>query len=465
MVGVLLLVLIVSMIISLGMLFSSSYSKAFSVSFFLYNTIWCYFPIVASILRGSSIYPFIKYSTFLEFSLLELIPLTIIQIFIYANKRTSFIISETKLRMIDLGYVAEAVILFLSLTLTVYFWAIIGVKSNINYYDVNSIQLTQSGSFTARIIGSVLSLKGLLFGYLYVMILGSGNKTIKLYKIIAAIILILDAYINFIIGSRVALLIPVVLLIFYTIINRWSFKAYLPVAVVIAIFFFIGGALAIVAGDLRNTKKLTRETLVNDVKIVLNDPNTSNLFSRIADQALMKYDSISYGGFLVQSLGPGFAGFEPFTGSILSLIPRIVIPNKPVPGSADGTYYEVPQRLIPTILNYTSSDVLNVGVSPVAISIWETGYVGGILLFIFFNIPALLFLGSLFKSSSKLVQAIAFSTLNLPSMAYFMSSPDHIILTYQRLILFYLVVVIISLLTQYRMLRSLKRRKLDLTSN
>lgn len=259
---ILILIMVISIILGIRIIINDNFPKPFSISFFIYNIIWCYFPIIATIFRGGSIYPFIQYKSFLDFSLLELIPIIIIQIIIIANNKTIIFINEFKLKIIDLGYIGEGFVLFLCLILTLYFWTIVGAKNTMNYYDINSVQTTQAGSFTDRIIGSVYLLKSLLFGYLYVMILVSGSKTPKIYKVLALFILILDAYMNFIVGSRINLLVPVIILIYYSVINHWPFKAYIPIAILIIIFFFIGGSFAIISGDLRVRKDLSPQRLM-----------------------------------------------------------------------------------------------------------------------------------------------------------------------------------------------------------
>ncbi len=419
------------------------FSIVFSISFLLYNFLWCYYPIIASILRGRSSIPYLTFDSFLLFSLLEIIPVTIIQLIILIINSRLFANNRPDSKIFDLGVFGEGIILLISFFLTVYFWSIVGVKGELTYLDVNSLQVTQAGSATYRIIGFVSIFKNLIFGYLYVMLLSSEKRTLKMYKVIALLILLLDAFLNLRIGSRVQILVPLVILIYYAAINHWTYKRYVPMAIIFIVFLTIGGAMAIIIGNQRTKSNFSMENIREEFIILTRYTKQEEYLALIFDQLTAKYDSISYGGVLIEAWGPGYAGFKPYIGSILSLVPRIIIPDKPVPGSINSSYLGTPQRLVPNRIGSYSSQAVNVGVSPVAISVWQNGYVAGIILFLVFNIIALLFLNFMFRSTSKIIQAIAFSTLNLPSAAYFVTSPDNIILTYQRIIIVYIISLII----------------------
>jgi hypothetical protein len=443
-ISILIILILISLLLGILLIRANVFAKAFSLSFFIYNFIWCYFPIISTILLGKSIIFFFPYESFIKFSFLELVPVIIIQFFFLSRKKNFFVIDEAKTQLIEFKPFMEGVILFISFALIIYYWSIIGSQKSITYLTMNSVGSTRTSLFSDNVSGGFTIIRSLVFGYLYAILLSTEGKTLKVYKILALIIILYSSYQDFMLGSRVQLLVPLIILIYYAIIHKWSFKSKFLIVPLVVLFFFVGGALAVISANQRQFSNLSPQVIAEQYSNLYNSSSQSSIIASIFEQLLIKYDSISNGGVLVTYLGAGYAGFNPYIGSILSLVPRIIAPNKPVPGSIDGTYLGTPQRIVPNIFSLSASDVQNTGVSPVSVSVWQTGYLPGIFLFLVFNLLALMFLSSLLQFKSKIILGIAFSILNLPSAAYFLASPDYIILSYQRLIFLYLLVLVIS---------------------
>ena len=167
------------------------------------------------------------------------------------------------------------------------------------------------------------------------------------------------------------------------------------------------------------------------------------------DQVVTKFDSVSAGAFLVKYVGVGVAGWRPYIGSFASIFPRIM-PSKPVPGSIDGTYSGHPSRLVP-IINGNVSAASNIGVSPAAISIWQFGY-RGLIPLILGNIVYLYLANSRLLAPSLVSRSLGFFMLGMPAMTTVFSSPDVQIMILERVLVVYIMLSIVTTVSNRRRL-------------
>lgn len=77
----------------------------------------------------------------------------------------------------------------------------------------------------------------------------------------------------------------------------------------------------------------------------------------------LKLNSIAYSTTLITRDGEGFAGYEPYVGSLFKYMPRAIWNAKPTPTSYNGTVAGTPSRRIPELLNLGNSEYANVGTS------------------------------------------------------------------------------------------------------
>src|SRR5208283_4062053 len=134
---------------------------------------------------------------------------------------------------------------------------------------------------------------------------------------------------------------------------------------------------------------------------------------------------------------------NPYLGALLACVPRSLHPDKPVPGSRDGTYSGHPSRFIARRLGMSAEEG-NVGVSPASVAIWQLGY-ANLLLLILGNIVNLHILNTLFLSPSVIARGIALTVITPPAMLGLIATPDVHLMNLQRLAL---VLVVFDLITR-----------------
>lgn len=95
----------------------------------------------------------------------------------------------------------------------------------------------------------------------------------------------------------------------------------------------------------------------------------------------LKLNSIAYSTTLITRDGEGFAGYEPYVGSLFKYMPRAIWNAKPTPTSYNGTVAGTPSRRIPELLNLGNSEYANVGTSAFLVS-----FVAGVDVCYYFDI-------------------------------------------------------------------------------
>src|SRR5262249_12241869 len=147
-------------------------------------------------------------------------------------------------------------------------------------------------------------------------------------------------------------------------------------------------------------------------------------------ELVTKYDMYLPGLLLIDSDGIAAAGWQPYTGSIVALLPRFILPSKPVPGSANGEYSGHPTRIAAALLGM---DPLagNVQVGPAAISLWQLGYpaLAGLVLC---NVIGFYFINSLLLCPSIVHRALGISMIGIPVFITLFSSVDFWIQSTER---------------------------------
>lgn len=161
-----------------------------------------------------------------------------------------------------------------------------------------------------------------------------------------------------------------------------------------------------------------------------------------------KFNSFSSGLMLVDSYGPGTAGFAPYVGSVLVFVPRGLVPERPMAGSIDGTLYGTPARLVPQL--FTDSDTYNVGVSPYAIAVWQWGWLGGAMVLLVVGAANLVILERLLGQGSLIVRILALSAVGAPTFMGVYNSPDALLKSLVQLLLLLGAVSLVARLLRRR---------------
>jgi hypothetical protein len=142
----------------------------------------------------------------------------------------------------------------------------------------------------------------------------------------------------------------------------------------------------------------------------------------LAADVYTKFNSYSSGLDLIQGYGLGSAGLTPYVGSALVFLPRSLFPGRPVAGSVDGTIYGTPSRLVPQL--FGSSESMNVGVSPLAVSAWQFGPLAGSLALWLAGTTNLVLLQYLISRRGWIPRVLAVHAVGIPTFAGIFSSPD-----------------------------------------
>jgi hypothetical protein len=312
------------------------------------------------------------------------------------------------------------------------------------YLERNAFAVSGAGTAEFSNLGTLAVLQDITLAFAYVCLLEKWPRlkdSILLYVIIL-IWLILAHVPNIQMGGRVALILPLLLLLLRGRVFAWSFKKMGAIAGLgIVLTLFIGSFVGLVITDSRAYSVLA----VNEIasasthRVTSSAPRT--LAKTVIVEAVTKFDSISWGAALVDLDGYGVAGWTPYLGAATALVPRQLFPAKPVPGSINGSYEGHPTRLIAARMGFDFASG-NVQVSPAAISIWQFGY-GGLLLCVLSNVLCLLFVNSLLLSPSLLSKSLGVYMIGLPVLYPLFSSPDVVLMNLQRVALIILVIRIV----------------------
>ncbi|MBV9494924.1 MAG: hypothetical protein JOZ54_11810, partial [Acidobacteria bacterium] len=242
-------------------------------------------------------------------------------------------------------------------------------------------------------------------------------------------------------GQRMSMLAPPVILL-YWIHQRRPSRTVLALGYA-AIGLFVGtvGVIALlVIGQMRGRNELQFSRAAAESKNVVTDKSRGGPLYDAYDQVQIKFDGISMGAFLVQYFGSGTAGFRPYLGSMLALVPRAVLPSKPIPGSVDDTYFGTPPRLVAINVGYDPLTA-NVGVSPASVEIWHFGYLGLIPL-ILINVLHWRLMNSFLSAPSLIVRVLAVYLIVVPAFIGFFNSGDIIIMNEERVLALYVLLSI-----------------------
>lgn len=208
------------------------------------------------------------------------------------------------------------------------------------------------------------------------------------------------------------------------------------------IFLFIGGVLIlqylvfpllIFIGTNRANGAINEINVANTE--INNESSIGVLFSKL--------NSFTSGSLLILNYGEGSAGIKPYIGSALFFLPRSIFPERPVAGSINGTISGTPAYLVPRV--FYENTIQNVGVSPVAVSIWHFGMQGGLLIFFIFSFLNLVLINNFLFDSNIFMKIVALNFINMPSMLGVFTSPDFILKNFVVLFFIMFVKQIISI--------------------
>lgn len=291
-------------------------------------------------------------------------------------------------------------------------WVMITLLTQSTDYLANNDVSVQEGGVFLGSISLAYVLLGAFFSY---CALTTKERVILL---ISFGLVVLATIQNVLTGARISLVWPLFILtsrFWQPLVGRISLLSLwwrLVLASIIVTFFILGMALSAAIGSSRATQSVA--TGGGDFKLLDISSIVVNLYA--------KFNSIDTGVALINGYGAGSAGFAPYRGSLVFYIPRFIYPDKPIAGSIDDTYFGTPARLVPALVN-SEDTINNVGVSPLAISIWHWGWVGGIVAFVVGGFVTLR-LSSFLLNGPLPLRLLAFYLIPVPGFLHVMPSPD-----------------------------------------
>ena len=267
---------------------------------------------------------------------------------------------------------------------------------SVSYWDKNNLE---NASASAGMVNLIFQLSSYIL--LTVVLFYQKILSRRLYYL-CLLLLICNYLVITISGARINIFALVILLLYSALKN--SNKKLIVVAFLIGIFAM--GVLPTI-GSLRGDSSVKASDIIEK-------SSTSQDRKSIAREIYVKTNSVNTSIPLIEHDGVGGGGAFVYLSTFYALVPRIIMPEKPQPGSKDGTYYGLPSRL--TIIYSTQgsyNEISNAGVSSCIEVIWAIGWWGLALLVIIHCIILLVFNQILFGEKILFLLAF-FSLINFP---------------------------------------------------
>jgi len=284
------------------------------------------------------------------------------------------------------------------------------------------------------------------FAYVAMLDRWSSQKTTRAVLIVVWLWIALITARGILEGVGITALLPFIMLIMMAKTRGWNRKRAI---VVCGAFALITATAGSAVGDIirlnRFGPQFDKTTILKQAAAYFQGNSSGSertglqeMVTQSAIAAFMKFDSFSGGELLLREGGPGAGGLKSVASSFLAIVPRTLMPDKPVPGSADGTYLGVPARIAGRISGMDPFSTMT-GVTPCAIAIWQLGY-PNVLLLIVGNVAFLMFLNSLLLTNGFFLRALAIYLIGLPTFWPVFPSPDVVIMNMERALLVYALI-------------------------
>ena len=289
---------------------------------------------------------------------------------------------------------------------------------NFDYNEVNEIDNAEGGFF---FLFNAINIFILSFIWINIIL----KNSIKYYKVYLVIIILYLIY-YILSGSRI-----------YLIGFIWLFYFVKRDKIHLNWLKFLAPILLLSLASLFLLPILASKRVGEDTSELVSEFNISDL---VLSQLNIKLNSIAYSSVLLEKDGIGFAGINPYVGSLLKFLPRGLWADKPTPTSFNGNISGVPSRRIPYLLNGTNG-TYNVGVSAGIVALWQGYY--SVILTIILNVLLLHIISKSLVSKLAIINAIGFMLFLFPQLIMTPSFGDNII---QRLLeaAFILILLLIS---------------------
>ena len=414
--------------------------------------LWFVIPVVLTVLLQGKLetYSFVNYDVFLFYAVLESFTLLVTLAFLLTPKPYFKFIIDSRLADIYITPKGALLVVISGIGFTILTVALVALFIGTSYWDLNAFTYLSEGTDTFNNMGSVVVVQTLLSCFCCACFIYTWPRERNTWWLLGALmvwvfIMVASQAPS---GARMSLLQPLFLLTLYCQAQPWSSRRKLAIIGMGGVStVVVGSILAVAIGQARYGDRLNLGEIVSSSSKAAEQ----NLISELANNLITKFDSFSTGALLVERMGAGSAGIQPYVGAVLALVPRAVLPSKPIPGSFDGTIRGHPTRVVAVQMGM-SEEAGNVNLSPAAVSIWQFGYLG-LAVMIVCNVLQLYLINSLLLSPSLFLKSLAFFLVGLPSLLTLYASPDFLLMNLERILLFFLLLFAIYYALQRRLLR------------
>ncbi|UFH33337.1 O-antigen polysaccharide polymerase Wzy [Chryseobacterium sp. C-71] len=365
---------------------------------------WYFIPITLTLLGYTIVFDFLKIDMNFYYKLLikELIfynAILLLFTILFRKRKINF----TNYRVIYYKENIRDIFFFRFSFIFLIIYIIFLVKNNLDYMENNSIENQQGG-----VLQVLAFFSNFLVAYFWVYFLYGADEKRKKWigsvLITLSIVLVLG-------GSRIYLL--GLIYVLYFIYKREEKKAK---KVAISVFTAVFLVFSIVLLPYLSSSRVSD----SDVSIKQND-----VFNLALEEFNTKLNSFAYSTALLKYDGEEFAGFNPYLGSLLKFIPRVVWNEKPTATSFNSEVSGIPSRRVPYLLGDTS-ETFNTGVSAYAVSAWQMG-IFTVVVSIVFNVVMLFFINRCFMHRSVYIKSLGFMMTGFPQLIMLPTYGDNII--------------------------------------
>lgn len=418
-------------------------SLILTIGLLLCYAMWYAIPTLTSIAawRHIQLRTYVEYDEFLNITVGETaVLLVILAAFAFGRRRWRWV-SEGQLGRLRIGSHTLSVLILLAIAVSLVARHLILGIAGWNYLESNAFAVRAEGTAAAGLLGILFVLYLILQSFLYACFITPVRHRPPWIIVLMWGWLLYTTFIEVLVGSRVALLTPCILLLMWLHQKHIS-RTVLAVAYAGIGFFVatVGVVLTIVIAELRLYSDISVSNAQEESKkLVEQKSGREDQLWQFFDHIQLKFDIFSAGVLLIRH-GEGVAGFKPYEGALLSIVPRRIMPSKPVPGSIDGTNRGLPPRIVAVDIGY-DPDIGNVGVSPGAIARWQFGWLGLVLLAVV-TVLNLRLMNSLLTSPSIPLRTLALYIMSIPTFGGIINSPDFLIINAERMMAVYVLATI-----------------------
>jgi hypothetical protein len=411
-------------------------SPLLSTSLFMCAILWYIAPVSIRLLWGSHlpILHLVSDDTYARYGVIETALLLVTILALFLSRPYFSVIRNCSLASVAVGPSRAWFIVIVGIGIS----AVLSTRGSsfgATYLERNAFAVTGVGTSQYDNMGSISFLQTLLISFGYACLLIPWRRSMVTRLLYVALFLwnALTIIPYVLLGGRIALLVPFALITLRGRALQWpKKKMFLRVSTAFALTVVLGGAIAAALGSSRMQSDLAPQDIVSlSIDKMRTESSGTNLTQLALTGVVYKFDSISWGASLVGTFGTHFAGLRAYEGVLLALIPRQVLTSKPIPGSADGTYQGQATRIL---FSSTPGTGNNVQVSPAAITIWQLGY-WGLILLVIINVIDLYVINSLLLSTSLVLQSLGLFLIGIPAFYTLVASPDVVLVSLQRVML------------------------------